>query len=752
VSANHPQTPAFIDWMNAGFGAELLRVAPSGKKPLDKGWQSAAVTPAVVQEWANQKANVGLRTRFFPVVDIDVDDPLIAALCEGIVLSSLGAAPVRSRKNSPRRALLYGLAGSAPFGKKALDFALPDGSTGKIEFLANGQQVVVSGTHPSGAELEWSSPPRADALTMISEESRDRVLDRLREELEGAGCTIASAAPDAALRAAANLVELHGYGEERWDRVEKALAALDPDASYGEWIKVGMAVHAEDSSQRGLDAWDGWSSRGAKYRGPDETSAKWRSFRQNGGIGPGTLFYLADEAGGTARRDTSSPPVEHSSLRSVRLSLDGVLNPIPESFVLGRMIPLAKASVLYGPTSVGKSAALAQIACAVAGGEATLWGMPVFPGGGPVLVYSTEDSLDDWCWKLAAIRASGQDVTRALERLRLIDRTDGAARFSEVMTVQTKDGDAIIRRRVSGPSSEQGDLINEALAVGAKLLIVETASRLVDDEDNASFSALQSALGRIARETGAAVVVTHHANKTATSAGDSRIEGMRGGSSLAGNARNVLALFPVKSGERFRLTHSKPSSSTEAQPPVTLVRVGTPHGAVFRLLEDASLVAHLERGVVERRGDEELLEKLRLVAEEILASGRRLSVHQFQRHAQVLGVSMRAVGNLVDRAEKTGLLVIDKTDGKGRYYRLGVAPLPSPPGDAPPDGHTHAQRREEETASVSPSSLPPGANCAGAGSAMGVPADLGSEETSEAHRHGALSARDALRLAGGVAR
>lgn len=65
--------------------------------------------------------------------------------------------------------------------------------------------------------------------------------------------------------------------------VEAALAAMDPDMSYPEWLEVAASMrHQFPREQEQADAWtlfDKWSSGGSKYAGKGDTIAKWDSLR-----------------------------------------------------------------------------------------------------------------------------------------------------------------------------------------------------------------------------------------------------------------------------------------------------------------------------------------------------------------------------------------------------------------------------------------------------------------------------------------
>ena len=71
-----------------------------------------------------------------------------------------------------------------------------------------------------------------------------------------------------------------------------ALRAIDPDCSYDEWLRVGMALKQEGAT---CDTWDTWSSGGSKYK-EGECQKKWKSFRRDDVTG-GTLMHIAREHG-----------------------------------------------------------------------------------------------------------------------------------------------------------------------------------------------------------------------------------------------------------------------------------------------------------------------------------------------------------------------------------------------------------------------------------------------------------------------
>ena len=81
-------------------------------------------------------------------------------------------------------------------------------------------------------------------------------------------------------------------------KVEKMLDYISSD-SYDDWIRVGMGLKSEFGSN-GLPLWDSWSQSSKKYDS-SEIARKWDSFR-SGGIGIGTILYIARESGFTWSR------------------------------------------------------------------------------------------------------------------------------------------------------------------------------------------------------------------------------------------------------------------------------------------------------------------------------------------------------------------------------------------------------------------------------------------------------------------
>jgi hypothetical protein len=74
------------------------------------------------------------------------------------------------------------------------------------------------------------------------------------------------------------------------------LYSISPD-SYGDWLRVGMALHAEtNGGADGLDLWDAWSAKSEKWSA-GVCAEKWQSFAGTRGITGGTMYAMAEERG-----------------------------------------------------------------------------------------------------------------------------------------------------------------------------------------------------------------------------------------------------------------------------------------------------------------------------------------------------------------------------------------------------------------------------------------------------------------------
>lgn len=106
------------------------------------------------------------------------------------------------------------------------------------------------------------------------------------------------------------------------------------DNDYRGWINLGMACQAA-----GLDFedWDHWSRGSTKYTNSKETFNHWKTFKDGGGITPGTLFKFAKDNGWNPPRRNNSgyqKPLIIASNPQGNLSGTAALKPETQSNVI----------------------------------------------------------------------------------------------------------------------------------------------------------------------------------------------------------------------------------------------------------------------------------------------------------------------------------------------------------------------------------------------------------------------------------
>lgn len=262
-------------------GAELSplsKVKPesAGKAPGRKnaqgrwvgyGWQTEVCTEHDAAKMDLEKANVGLKANYYPGVDIDCTDEAVSAIIEKLSLQHLGTAPVRVGQ-APKRLLMYRT--EEPFGRMRLWFRV-GGKQHLVEVLGEGQQYVVSGTHPrtqkpyvwTWGEKEVAYPPiKPSKLTVITKEQVGMFLAAVQDELdmfdiqcqrEGSG----------------NLADKRTTPQESLkardlDQLAYAVSLIPNDTpSREDYIKMGYAIKAasQEDEERGFQIFQEWCDR-----------------------------------------------------------------------------------------------------------------------------------------------------------------------------------------------------------------------------------------------------------------------------------------------------------------------------------------------------------------------------------------------------------------------------------------------------------------------------------------------------------
>jgi predicted P-loop ATPase len=148
------------------IGKTPSRYNGSGQVVGIKDWTQFKATHADIADWSRREDyGICLQTRTIRAIDIDIEETAeVAAIVELAQRHLGGTTMLRSRAGSQRVLLLLRMPGS-------LEKRVIRRASGIIELLADGQQCVIAGTHPSGgryrldaAELRTCTLEQLNAL------------------------------------------------------------------------------------------------------------------------------------------------------------------------------------------------------------------------------------------------------------------------------------------------------------------------------------------------------------------------------------------------------------------------------------------------------------------------------------------------------------------------------------------------------------------------------------------------------------
>jgi P4 family phage/plasmid primase-like protien len=267
-------------------------------------WRKVDTSLELVRKWCIDGANIGLRADKFPAVDIDCTDAGIAQIIEEFALGKLGAAPVRVGR-APKRLLMYRT--TEPFTrmrlwiKKGEDHHL-------VEFLGQGQQYLVHGTHPGTLKpYEWKMGiglVDARDLAIITREQAVKFMDELKEYLEMCSLGVVTREGDGRPESRVALSDQKALHAPSLELLQKAVALIpntnDLFASRTEYIRMGIAIRAAcgDNEEEGFDIFASWAERWEgneriEANDPDVVRADWRRFKGPYAVG---WSWIAEQA------------------------------------------------------------------------------------------------------------------------------------------------------------------------------------------------------------------------------------------------------------------------------------------------------------------------------------------------------------------------------------------------------------------------------------------------------------------------
>lgn len=255
---------------------------------------NCAPTPdrATVKQWEREGANLGMLGKYFPAIDIDCDDPGVARRVESVAVHLFGPMPARYGRKP--RLLLVGRT-ERPFNKRSLTFSYR-GATQKVEVLADGQQYLVAGRHPTGVLYSWKgrgldrTPPHE--LPVLTVKRVEELFDAILAEFGEEGVSLER--NRSRTRADVPLQEsLRGDLEE----VRAAIASIPNDfPDRDTYRNMAYAIKAAlwEQPDDAFDLFSEWASRWSLGDNDPETDEQlWKSLRPPFRIGARWLISLA---------------------------------------------------------------------------------------------------------------------------------------------------------------------------------------------------------------------------------------------------------------------------------------------------------------------------------------------------------------------------------------------------------------------------------------------------------------------------
>lgn len=252
--------------------------------------------------WDAHGNNVGLAAAQFPGFDIDILDPDLAAMAKTVIETELGITLTRYGRR-PKVLLMYRAAEPMKSFRAYYEHDLL-GIRQLVEFLCEGNQYVVAGTHPvTGQPYELEDPIGAtgllgaDALRAITIDEVTHVFEKLAEAFKSRGYTLTHQTGTGALAAPVDQDSLAAPSAED-------LAALIADTpnvleSREEWIQFGYAIKAAGQADPGAayQAWAEWCSRWDGPNDPGCVEHEWEKMQPPYRAGYGWLLDYARKVG-----------------------------------------------------------------------------------------------------------------------------------------------------------------------------------------------------------------------------------------------------------------------------------------------------------------------------------------------------------------------------------------------------------------------------------------------------------------------
>lgn len=180
------------------------------------------------------------------------------------------------------------------------------------------------------------------------------------------------------------------------------------------------------------------------------------------------------------------------------------VQPAPKEFIIPRIAPAAEVTLLTGPGSAGKSLLAQQLATALAGGVPTL-GLDM--GQAPAIYLTCEDDAAQLHFRQHHLcEALGVPMANLAGKLAVASLR---GEIDSALLVQDRDGQFTL----TATYHRIATLIQRT---GAKLVALDNVAHLFvgNENDRAEVTRFVNALNRLAGESGAAILLLGHPNKS----------------------------------------------------------------------------------------------------------------------------------------------------------------------------------------------------------------------------------------------
>jgi len=548
------------------LGYTILPIKSRGKAPAATGWNKPGYTPPLTGFEDN---GIGIRCCCgdYPIIaiDIDVTDSGIAKKMRGYVDGLTGGVRAPYRVGNAPKFIIVCRTAKPTLKKHSQKYGC-----GLIEILAQGQQFVAAGIHPvTEKEYEWPEGSvferPASSLPLLTDAQTDMILREFERIAEADGLKPAKAA-------AGHAEDLAPYDPE--DPLDASrpledypledavidLYKISPNCGRDEWVRTGMALHHQyGGSAEGLRIWKEWSRHGAEKFVEGDPEKQWASFREKEGVRPvtaATLKMMAADAETPEVSDEELDKIANAPRAAIENRIDNEngggepddgnvfrkLNwsvgrfkrePDPLDTVIDGLMPLGSVGMLYSMGGAGKSTLALFLALRVALAnvyDCDFLGRFVNPGRVALLSAEDPDSIINRRYS-AILKQTAADLE--------IDYGDAHAAAEKYLSLaSTNDSDVgpffkVDFRGTVKPTASYAQLLAYLKGIpDLRLIIIDTKIQYspVDEIDNVAATREIRYYERIAKTTGATVLLLHHTNKASRNGEGAGAQAYRGGS------------------------------------------------------------------------------------------------------------------------------------------------------------------------------------------------------------------------------